>query len=198
MPLADIKTIVNQLIQINFKGTICFQIYNEPLIDPRLFWIIEYIKSQMMDIEVLVYTNGYYLTDSLAGDIQNGFADIIVATGYGRTEFERLVNLNLDIPYYVLYGNLDDRLIWDEELKKSKCNVPCASLFSQVPIWANGDVGLCCMDCFQKVKFGNIKKTELKQILDAPEIEINMKCLLSGNRRSVGYCSSCEWEGISI
>lgn len=196
MALSDIRNIVRQLCEIDFKGTICFQIYNEPLIDPRLFLIIEYIKQQLADVKVLVYTNGYYLTDSLGKDLQNGFADIIIATGYGEEEYCRLINLNIDIPYYVLWGHLDERILWKSAERKS--NVPCASLFSQVPIWANCDVGLCCMDCFQNVVFGNIKKKELKEILNSAEIRKNMESLLQGDRESVDFCAGCEWEGISL
>lgn len=198
MSLADVKVIIGQLLEINFKGTICFQIYNEPLIDPRLFLIIEYIKQIMTaDVEILVYTNGYYLTDTLAEDLQNGFADIIVATGYGREEFERLINLNVDIPYYVLWGDLDDRLEWNMSQGKSGCTVPCNSLFWQVPIWANGNVGLCCIDCFQEVKLGNIREAGLNKILDALDVRKSMESLLCGNRKEVLYCASCNWEGRS-
>lgn len=196
MPLSDIKEIIEQLVRMDFKGTICFQIYNEPLIDPRLFLIIEYVKKKLADVKVLLYTNGYYLTNSLVKDIQSGFGDIIVATAYGEEEFIRLINLNISIPYYVLWGNLDNRLLWQKELKKSKCNVPCISLFSQLPIWANGDVGLCCIDCFQKAVLGNIREVSLQEIINDIEIRKYMESLLQGRRQEVKYCSICEWEGI--
>lgn len=197
MPLSDIENIVRQLLDINFKGTICFHIYNEPLMDPRLFFIIDYIKQRISDVKVLIYTNGYYLTDSLVKDLQNGFADIITATGYGQKEYNRLINLRIDIPYYVLRGELDDRLSWGKE-NTYECNVPCASLFSQVPIWVNGDVGLCCVDCYQKAVLGNIKNSSLEEILDSPKIRETMKSLLSGKRKDVNYCKYCFWEGIRI
>ena len=196
MPLSDIRNIIKQLCEIDFKGTICFQIYNEPLIDPRLFFIIELIKQKLTDIKILVYTNGYYLTESLGKDLQNGFADIIVATGYGEEEYRRLININVEIPYYVLWGKLDERISWKS--KESKSNAPCASLFSQVPIWANGDLGLCCMDCFQKIVFGNIKKTDIKRILNSTEIRKSMESLLKGDREDVNFCANCEWEGIPL
>ena len=182
MPLSDIESIVRQLQDIKFKGTVCFHIYNEPLMDPRLFFIIDYIKQRISDIKVLIYTNGYYLTDSLVKDLQNGFADIITATGYGQKEFDRLINLKIDIPFSVLKGDLDDRLLWVEE-NKHECNIPCASLFSQVPIWVDGDVGLCCVDCYQKATFGNIKHTSLKEILNSSEIRDIMENLLSGEKK---------------
>lgn len=197
MPLSDIESIVGQLQDIKFKGTICFHIYNEPLMDPRLFFIIDYIKQRISDVKVLIYTNGYYLTDSLVKDLQNGFADIITATGYGQKEFDRLINLKIDIPFSVLRGELDDRLLWGEK-NKHECNVPCASLFSQVPIWVNGDVGLCCVDCYQKAIFGNIKNTSLKEILNSSKIRDIMENLLSGKRKDVYYCQHCFWEGIRI
>lgn len=198
MPLTDIKAIIGQLCEIDFRGTICFQIYNEPMIDPRLFLIMEYIKQTLVaNAEILVYTNGYYLTDSLVKDLQSGFADIIVATGYGKEEFERLINLNIEIPYYVLWGDLDDRLEWDADQKERENQIPCDSLFWQVPIWVNGDVGLCCLDYLQKVRYGNIKEKRLEDILDAWEVRKDMECLLCGNRKEVSYCASCDWKGRS-
>lgn len=197
MSLCDIKNIIRQLYNINFKGIICFQIYNEPLIDPRLFLIIEYIKQKMPDVKILIYTNGYYLTDTLVKDLQSGFADIIVATGYGEKEYMRLINLRVDIPYYVLWGNLDDRLLWGGE-KEEKCNAPCAAFFSQLPIWVNGDVGLCCIDCFQKVVFGNVKNGNLKEVLNSIKVRMYMENLLNGERQKNKLCAVCEWEGIRI
>jgi len=197
MPLDDIDKIIDALYDIDFTGTIHFQIYNEPLMDPRLFYIINRIKDKLKDVKILVYTNGYYLTESVANDLQDGFADIIVATGYNQSEFSRLINLKIDVPFSVLWGALDDRLIWAEGNKEA-CDVPCASLFSLTPIWVNCDVGLCCMDCHQRVTFGNIKEQSLREILNSAELREIMNKLISGNRKAVRSCLSCDWKGISI
>ena len=43
-----------------FEGTVCFHIYNEPLIDPRLFYIIEYIKQKKIQLNVMYPAQPYF------------------------------------------------------------------------------------------------------------------------------------------
>jgi len=194
MPLQGIQNIISQLAELKFKGMICFHIYNEPLIDPRLFYIIQNVKEKLKDVKILVYTNGFYLNQVMARDLQDGFADIVTATGYGRQEWERLIDLEFDIPYGVLYGNLDKRLEMENCAVKT-CKVPCSSLISQVPIFVNGDIGLCCLDYKHMNGFGNVFQNSIKEILDDSRTTRIQKGLLQGDRTITQYCAKCDWEG---
>lgn len=41
----NVKAVIDELGDMGFDGRLSFHIYNEPMIDPRLFWFIEYAKK---------------------------------------------------------------------------------------------------------------------------------------------------------
>lgn len=69
MPTYLIKKIIEELKDHNYKGTIMFSVYNEPLIDPRLFYLLDYSIKQLKDIKLHVLTNGFFLTQEVMDDL---------------------------------------------------------------------------------------------------------------------------------
>ena len=157
--------VFNDLEKIRFEGTICFHIYNEPLMDPRLFWFIDYIKNKMPNSNVKIYSNGYYLNEQMIEELQNIGVDILEVTGYGELEYNRLLDLRTHMAYSVLYGNLDDRLDLYNDRKDAISVDPCKTYFTQVCIYSNGDVGLCCLDYQHPYNLPNIYRTSLKEAM---------------------------------
>lgn len=118
----------------------------------------------------------------------------MIVTGYGRREYERILNLNVDIPFEVLYGNLDDRLENYDDSKENKLeNTPCFSLVSQVCIYVNGDLGLCCLDYKHDSGLGNIFEDGLINVLDSGKVHDFQSNLLRGNRNIYNLCKVCGW-----
>lgn len=192
MSMEKIKRILSELKSIEFKGTVCFHIYNEPMNDPRLFSILEYIKKEDPDISTEIYTNGYYLNQTMCNELEDGLADILIATGYGIQEYERLINLRVNIPFYVLYGYLDDRLENYDSNDNDEVGC-CYSLIRQVPIYVNGDLGLCCLDYRHDTELGNVFEQGLITVLNGDKAYKFQKSLLEGKRDCYPLCKKCNW-----
>lgn len=193
MSMARIKMIVSELKELEFKGAVCFHIYNEPMNDPRLFSILEYIKKEIPNVLTEVYTNGYYLNQTICDEMENGLVDLLIVTGYGVQEYERILNLDIHIPFYVLYGYLDNRLE-NYDLLENESKEICYSLLSQVPIYVNGDIGLCCLDYKHDSAFGNVFEQELKEILNSQKVRDFQAGLLKGIRNIYPLCTRCGWK----
>lgn len=185
--------IIDELADIQFSGTICFHIYNEPLIDPRLFWFIEYIKRALPHSMVEVYSNGYYLNNQMVHELKNIGADILIVTAYGEMEYNRLMDLNVDMAYYVLFGNLDERLEHYRERKFPILSKECHTFFTQVSIFSNGDLGICCLDYLHLYDIGNICNKSLRDVLNSEHVITLQKELLKGNRSDYTICRNCNW-----
>lgn len=198
LPSRTVYKILDELAANNFNGTICFHIYNEPLIDPRLFLFIQYVKKVMPGSRVRIYSNGYYLDQIMADELYEIGTDILVTTGYGTNEYHRLINLNTEtgIAFSVLYGILDDRI--DYYTKRNTTyvvsNSICDTYLYQIPIYSNGDIGTCCLDYKHPYGLGNITEHSLEKCLNNSRIIDFQLKLLKGDRTNFPICTNCFWK----
>lgn len=192
LPSRIVFKIFDELASVNFDGTICFHVYNEPLIDPRLFWLIDYIKKNLPLSKVKIYSNGYYLNEQMVKELSDIGVDILEVTGYGEAEYDRLISLDVDMAYSVLLVDMDSRLDFYKERQAPVSDYPCSTYFTQVSIYSNGDIGTCCLDYRHIYGLGNIFESTLKESLNSRRIVDMQKELLSGNRAVFPICKNCD------
>ena len=129
-------------------------------------------------------------------DLRDIGADILTVTGYGEKEYRRLLNLEVDLPYRIEWGNLDDRLdLYKHPIKGfiEGCP-PCRTFIRQVCIYSNGDVGLCCLDHEHPYGLGNVHEHSLKEILNSNRVVTLQQKLLVGDRAEYPICLNCNWK----
>lgn len=196
MPSNVVYKILDELAACEFDGTICFHVYNEPLIDPRLFMFIQYAKKKMPLSKVRIYSNGYYLDNVMAEELHDIGTDILVTTGYGKDEYERLIDMDVKMAFSVLYGNLDDRI--DYYTKRNSTHVVsngiCDTYIYQVPIYADGDIGTCCLDYKHPYGLGNVMHDSLEKCLNNSRVIDFQNKLLHGDRTTFTICTNCYWK----
>ncbi len=186
--------VLEELKTVDFDGVICFHIYNEPLIDPRLFWFIEYIKKNLIHAKIEIYSNGYYLNGQMINELEEIGVDILQVTGYGEKEYERLLDLKTDMAYCVLFGNLDERLNMYEESETPISVTPCKTYFTQVSIYSDGEIGTCCLDYKHPYKLANIYNMSLEEAMNSEKMKTVQKKLLKGDRTLFPICKNCNWN----
>lgn len=197
MSSKNVYKILDELAQNAFTGIICFHAYNEPTMDPRLFLFIKYAKEKMKDIRIMIYSNGFYLNEVMLKEYKEVGADVLIITGYGNKEFERLITLDDgELPYQVLWGDLDDRLenydTANDEITKDYGR--CRAAFYQVTIYSNGDVGTCCLDYRHAYNLGNVIESSVREVLNSLEMHEFQKKLLAGDRKMFPICQKCGWN----
>ncbi len=196
MPGSKVYQILDELAEDGYEGSICFHIYNEPTIDPRLFMFIQYAKKRMPNCRIRVYSNGYYLNQTMVEEFRDVGADVLTTTGYGVEEYERLVDLNVTYPFSVVWGHLDERLDWyqGENAEQKLVNSGCYTFLNQLCIYSNGEIGTCCLDYKTPYQLGNVFERSLKETLGEKELIAFQDELINGNRSRCSLCSNCHWN----
>lgn len=194
MPGNKVYQIMDELADSDYKGSICFHIYNEPTIDPRLFMFIQYAKNKMPNCKVRIYSNGYYLNKMMTEEFYDIGTDVLVTTGYGMEEYKRLIDIGVKYPFSVVWGNLDERMDWymEENIKEEIYNPICSSFLKQVCIYSNGEIGACCFDYKTPYRLGNVFEYSLKEVLENRKVIEFQNELLSGNRSRFSICKNCH------
>ncbi len=82
LDIEDIKSIVDQLVSINFNGKFLPHFYGEPLLDDRLFDIVSYIKLKRPKSIVDIHTNGDYLNSDIFEKLINAKVDGLIITNH--------------------------------------------------------------------------------------------------------------------
>lgn len=194
MPSKYVYKILDELAQNKFEGIICFHVYNEPTMDPRLFMFIKYVKEKMPKARIMIYSNGYYFNAVMKKEYKEIGTDIFILTGYGNREFQRLIELDDgELPYKVLWGNLDERLNYYDEINEESNGI-CRATLNQVAIYSNGDVGTCCLDHRHPYQLGNVFDSTLKEVMNSERICEFQKRLLEGDRTMFQICQGCGWN----
>ncbi len=75
---------------------------------------------------------------------------------------------------------------------------PCIPLWQNITIDVDGNIIMCCQDYESKVKFGNILKQPIKQIMNNPEFKKIREMHKNGNY-SMDICKTCDnWINSSL
>ena len=192
------KKLIDDLARINYRGSVAFCFFNEPLADERFLKFASYIKRKLPKLkEMPVYTNGFLLTLELYKKmIEAGVKDITL-TQY--TEIPK------QVPEILRYDNTHGKHITFRrfnkgimenvggELKdgniieKARCTYPD----NPIMINPNGDVVLCCNDYHSSVIWGNIKNETLFDIFNKPGFKKFRKRIKQG-KFDLEICKKCR------
>lgn len=176
-------------------GVLAWHTYNEPTADPRLLHFCWMAKAMMPEVQIHLWTNGWYLDHALAAELaQAGVSKLVVST-YGPREFARLRPLVKSLRRHpmtvkVWQQTLDDRMIPVEGQPQHR---PCHCPLYDLTIYATGRIGLCCMDWRKQQDFGDLNETPFAEAMGAafPEMaEIERQ--LERRDRRLGVCRACR------
>lgn len=177
--------VLKTLGKYGYGGKIYFNQYNEPLIDPRLFLFIGKAKDCCPESQVIIETNGHYLTRGLAQELMEAGVNHIVVTLYGDVEARDWPGVT-----YMDRGGLDDRLKIYAAPYVDR-NVPCRAPLGQVVITRDAEVGLCCMDWKYRHTFGSLTDGTLEEILFSSRVRETYNRLSVGDR-FLDICRRCK------
>lgn len=198
LPLHIIKDIIETCKKYSFKGFIAFHTYNEPLIDPRLFYLIN--KFVEIETKPIICTNGYYLNENLIRELYDvGIVKIHISC-YTKEDYDyfRSIKYPKDLITEVNRIIFDNRLSYEKK-PDSFIEKPgiypltrvCFAPLQEILIKSNGNVGLCCYDWRRDVSFGNLYDNNFESILNSDKITEAYKNLSKGDR-FFWICHNCK------
>jgi MoaA/NifB/PqqE/SkfB family radical SAM enzyme len=192
------ESLVEQLNEKKYTGSITICGFGEPLMHKQLDSIIKILRKSTARIELI--TNGELLTSKKIQEYFSNGLDFLSVSVYEEQFVTRVKDLLSDL-------NENQFLVRDRWLGKIKV-VDRKNIISrdnmiqkQSPCWLpsykmiinyNGDVMLCCNDWTRTNIFGNILTENLWNIW-IDKLMYKRKELLDGVRH--GVCSTCDIDG---
>ncbi|MBN1817455.1 MAG: methyltransferase domain-containing protein [Sedimentisphaerales bacterium] len=192
LPTRIVCEVLDTLSDYNYAGRIAFHTYNEPLMDPRLFTFIAYARRVCPQSEIFICTNGYYLHQEMADKlVQTGVTNIYVSA-YSDSEYSRLAQIRLPIPYHVERQKLDQRLD-SYDRPPTGDTQPCYNPLYQLTITASGKICLCCIDWKRQYTFADLYTQPFERAMRNPEMWRIYDRLSKGDR-CLGLCKRCRFS----
>lgn len=205
--------IISDLKDWDYEGIISLFINNEPLIDKRIIELHKHVKEQLPKCKVKFFTNGILLTLEKFLEIIP-YIDYFVINNYGET-----MEMNENIKRIYSYIKNHDSDFNGKEIKISIRYVkdvltnrageapnkkatlrlikePCLFPYTDMAIFANGNVGICCNDATEKTYMGNVMKNSLKEIWESERgdlISYNLvRRKIANGRNGYYFCRYCD------
>ena len=82
--------------------------------------------------------------------------------------------------------------------KNTEEHLPCVTLWSLMPIFANGDVPMCNVDFNGNNKIGNVRENTILNIWNSKSMNEIRELHLSGIKGTIDMCKNCNvWEEVT-
>jgi hypothetical protein len=192
MPLQTIQQILDQAVDLGYTGKLCLCHWNEPLMDPRIVDIVRLAKSYNRFF-VYFYTNGDFLTDDLAGQL-DGLLDCIAVslyvTGSARAEKSRKITQAFSQSQVQIKG--DHRPAHFHPGLVGNPRLHCRPVPRRLIVTYRGEYLLCCEDLLGEFAFGRFPEVSLKDYWFGEKHTTILNTLSApGGRAAYPYCATC-------
>lgn len=205
--------IIDDLKNWKYEGMLSLYVNNEPLIDNRMVRFHKYVKEKLPKCKIKFFTNGILLTlDKFLEIIP--FVDYMVINNYGEN-----AKMHENIENIYLYVKAHEEEFTDKKItiniryikdiltnraggapnKKATNTVikePCLFPFTDLTVFANGNVGICCNDATEKSCLGNVQQFSLKEIWENERKDKESYALIrrkiASGRNGYYFCKHCD------
>jgi hypothetical protein len=186
-----VKDTIKYFGSVNYNGTFYFNIYNEPLIDPRLFMLLEYNK-QHSGCGVCLFTNGWNLNAYMVQELFKLNVSLTVSR-YTDREEARLVKLE---------GTIGSRIVLDPKVKTIYDSPPTRSGPCHFPsiygmINYRGEFVVCCRDFEYRHIIADLNHVSVEEAL-LSEYRQEVCDRLEAGDRFLDACKRCPYPGWGI
>jgi len=190
-----------------FKGRICLHGTNEPLLDKRICEFIGFIKVNLPESPIVIYSNGDLLTNETMSQLVAAGMDKIMVSIHQPTPDKELFRLTQIAAEYPIMKLMDYRdgyrndALWNKgnevlakkigEIKKySRCY-----LIYNCVVSSNGNVLLCCQDGLRENVMGNLNINSVQEIWESSEFK-NVRQQVSQGKFNLPICKCCGYQAV--
>jgi len=190
---AIIEDVAKYLGSIKWQGSLYLNVFNEPMIDPRLFMLVELIKKHCKTCTVQFYTNGWSLNQYMVTELTKIGVEMIFVSVYSDSEWQRFSKINGVVASRVEL-NKDVMTIYDQP---PTCTGPCLfpSVYSMVNCY--GEFVLCCRDYKYRHVLGDLNGASFDEIL-ASDKRMEWCDRLASGDRFLDTCKRCSFPGWGV
>ena len=205
-----------ELKELNYKGTIRYSGFVEPMLDKNIFNLINMVRNYLPESNIEMVTNGDPLNlKGLKRLFESGLNKILISAYDGKKESDKLEDLciqaNLTEKQYIvrhryysedqdfgitlsnrsgLMTNAEFKIDALQEPLKKPCFIPSYTFFLDY----QGDVLMCPHDWGKKVILGDLKKEKLLDIWFGKRF-MGIRKMLNKSNRNFQPCNVCDVDG---
>lgn len=214
-----IEKLCNELSLVDYKGTVRFSGFVEPLLDKNIYNLLSLIKKYLPNCNLEMVTNGDVLNlKRLKNLFLNGLNTILISVYDSKEDADNFQKMceeaNLDNSQFVIrhrylppeddFGiTMSNRagMMSNAEYKiqplKESLKVPCYYPSYTFFLDYNGDVLMCPHDWGKKKILGNLKNTSFFEIWNS-KIALDARYKLNNGNRNFNPCDVCDVNGVLI
>ena len=205
-----------ELNELNYKGTIRFSGFVEPLLDKNIYNLLKMGRKYLPDCNIEMVTNGDPLNlKRLKKLFENGLNRILISAYDSKEDADKLEDLcksaDLSTEQYIvrhryysedqdfgitlsnragLMENAEYKIKALKEPLKNPCYIPSYTFFLDY----QGDVLMCPHDWGKKVLLGNLTKENFLDIWFSKK-SLRIRKMLNNANRNFAPCNVCDVEG---
>ncbi len=210
------QKLCNQLQELDYRGTVRYSGFVEPLIDKNIYNLINMTRKSLPFSNIEMVTNGDPLNlKRLLKLFENGLNKILISAYDSKEDAEKLESLcrsaNLNQDQYIVRhryyseekdfgitlsnrsGLMDNAEFKIESLKeplKTPCYIPSYTFFLDY----QGDVLICPHDWGKKIILGNLNEEDFLDIWFSKK-SLTIRKMLNSSNRNFKPCNVCDVIG---
>ncbi len=209
----DFKKIIKELQEWNYKGMVSLFINNEPFMDTRIIEWHRYVRQELPDCKIKLFTNGLlmtldkfltikpyvdYLTINNYSEKRKLLPNVQKIYDYVCTHEEDFRDIEIKIQIRYIQDVLTNRNGTSPNKKQTQKLIqePCLFPYTDMMIYPNGNAGICCNDALEKTNLGNIKEEPIWEIWEKQHSEMSygkVRKAIRKNRTGYGFCRHCDF-----
>lgn len=210
MPEALYHKLLDELVELDYEGSIKFFVNNEPLLDKRTAEFIRLACDRLPKVRTEVFTNGLKLNPRNGRELMEAGLQLLYINNYtedGKTHRGVQAFLDEVAPDFPDRDIVFHLRLLDEKLQNrggtapnlaalpEPLDLPCLLPFEELIITADGRVTICCQDHYFDSAVGNANAQTLKEIWFNPAMEALRSQLAKGDRTQHELCKGCDFRG---
>jgi radical SAM protein with 4Fe4S-binding SPASM domain len=207
--------VMRELREIGYRGTIIYNLQNEPLMDKRLPELTRLAREHCPESFIQTSSNGAYLTRELLVALVDAGMEKILVNDYTKTKavIQRVDKFGVDDKYLAAlkFPDRDWAEVYDPggyginnragnlvgqgfPIPAQPLHLFCTIPFNIMTVGFDGRVLLCCQDWqFQEI-VGDLRRNTLVEIWDSPKFN-EVRAMLLQMKRDKFLCSKCDYVG---
>jgi radical SAM protein with 4Fe4S-binding SPASM domain len=197
--------IMEQLQSIDYRGSISFHFYNEPLLSPDLDRFTAIAKEYLPNSRIDLYTNGILLTrERLESLIDLGIGKFMVTQHHGNEPYafaELFPALPPEIREKIKFRSFRELVLSSRggvlknvgyAKEKPPFDIACYLPSTLMVITVNGNVLPCFEDFHEKNVMGNVSDQTIMEIWKSPKYVNFRESLKAKKRADFPVCRECN------
>lgn len=207
MDVALFVSILHQLKELNYSGSVGLYSNNEPFLDERIVNLARMAREQLPNNHLYLYTNGTLLTlekfegiiqylDRMYIDNYNDRLTLItpVKTIHNYCKTNKLYLDKVRIRLRKLHDILSTRGGQAPNRKQETIeplNYGCFLPFRQMVVRPDGKISLCCNDALGTMTLGDLTQEAVSDVWHGENYRTIREKIASG-RQDIGLCQGCD------